>query len=394
MAHVLSTGSGIVLDLVRSGEATTRSELIDRLGWSRITLARRLDELLAAEIIVVAGQRDSGGGRPAENFALNEGAGVLFCVDVGGSHTRVAITDLASNVLIEDEADIGLADGPHDVFAWANQVFDYLLQQLGKTRSAVRGLGVGVPGPVDTATGRLASPQLDPQWNDVLVTDHFPAEMRAIFAVDRDVNVMAVAESRLGWPEYRDLTVLKVGLGIGCGLVLDGRVYHGARGGAGDFSHGHRRGSEPCSCGRTGCLETVASGYAIRRELIARGHSVRTSADIVALVNAGNTDALKLVSAAGTAIGEALVDVVGLLNPAAIVVGGNLAGAGDPLLSPIRDTLLAKARAFSGAGIVIAPSRLGHKAGVLGASLIAQDALFETDRISRLTRQPGWTVTA
>ncbi|MCU1408916.1 MAG: hypothetical protein JWM23_996 [Microbacteriaceae bacterium] len=386
MAHVLSTGSGVVLDLIRSGEATTRTDLVEHLGWSRITLARRLDELLAADIIAVVGQRDSRGGRPAERFALNKDAGVLFGVDIGGSHTRVGITDLTSTVLVEDEADIGLSDGPDEVFAWANQVFDYLLRQLGKTPSAVRGIGVGVPGPVDTRTGRLASPQLDTQWQDVLVRDYFPAETTAIFAVDRDVNIMAVGESRLGWPEYRDLTVLKVGLGIGCGLVLDGRVYHGARGGAGDFSHGYRHGSEPCSCGRVGCLEAVASGYAIRRELNARGYRIRTSGDIVALAQSGSTDALELLSAAGTEIGEALVDVAGLLNPAAIVIGGNLAEAGEPFLSAIRLALQSNARAFSATGLIVAPSRLGNKAGVLGASLIAQDALFEADRISHLTR--------
>ena len=389
MAHVLSTGSGVVLDLIRSGEATTRTDLIGQLGWSRITLARRLDELLSASIVVVSGQRDSRGGRPAENFAINKDAGILFGVDIGGSHTRVAITDLVSTVLIEDEADIGLWEGPDAVFTWAGQVFDYLLRQLGKTRADVRGIGVGVPGPVDAATGRLASPQLDAQWQDVLVKDYFPADFTAIFAVDRDVNIMAVAESRLGWPEHRDLTVLKVGLGIGCGLVLDGRVYRGARGGAGDFSHGYRHGTELCSCGRLGCLEAVASGYAIRRELNARGYRIRTSGDIVALSRMGSPDALELLAAAGVEIGDALVDVVGLLNPAAVVIGGNLAEAGDPFLSSIRSTLLGRVRAFSGTGLSVAPSRLGNKAGVLGASLIAQDALFEADRISHLTRQPG-----
>lgn len=386
MAHILSTGSGVVLDLIRSGEATTRTDLIDQLGWSRITLARRLDELLAASIIVIAGQRDSRGGRPAENFAINKDAGVLLGVDIGGSHTRVGITDLVSTVLIEDEADIGLWDGPDEVFTWARQVFDHLLRRLGKSWSDVRGIGVGVPGPVDAATGRLASPQVDAQWQDVLVKDYFPAEFSAIFAVDRDVNIMAVGESRLGWPEYRDLTVLKVGLGIGCGLVLDGRVYHGARGGAGDFSHTDRGGSEPCRCGRTGCLEAIASGYAIRDALNERGYRIRTSADIVELARTGNTDAVGLLESAGERIGTALVDVVGLLNPAAVVIGGNLAEAGEPFLASIRHALHTRARDFSGAGLVIAPSRLGHKAGVLGASLIAQDALFDADRISHLTR--------
>ena len=382
----MSTGSGVVLDLIRAGTATTRPALIDELGWSRITLARRLDELLAAGIIIVAGQSDSRGGRPAESFAINKDAGLLLSVDIGGSHTRVAVTDLVSTILIEDEADIGLWEGPDTVFTWANQVFDYLLRQLGKTRAEVRGIGIGVPGPVDAATGRLAAPQIDEQWNDVLVQNYFPADFTAIFAVDRDVNIMAVAESRLGWPEHQDLTVLKVGLGIGCAFVLDGRVYRGARGGAGDFSHSYRFGTALCSCGQSGCLEAVASGYAIRRELNALGYRIRTTGDIVALSRMGSPDAERLLAAAGTEIGQALVDVAGLLNPAMIVLGGQLAEAGDPYLSSLREALLGQARAFSGSGLTVEPSRLGNKAGVLGASLIAQDALFDADRISRLTR--------
>ena len=386
MAHVPSTGSGVALDLIRSGAATTRTELIEHLGWSRITLARRLDDLLAAGIIVVSGQRESGGGRPSEKFAVNKDAGLLLSVDIGGSHTRVAITDLISTVLVEDEADIGLWEGPDAVFTWATQVFDYLLPRLGKSRADVRGIGVGVPGPVDAKTGRLASPQLDPQWADVLVKDYFPKEYAAVFAIDRDVNVMAVAESRLGWPEYRDLIVLKLGLGIGCGLVLDDRVYRGARGGAGDIAHRYRHGSEACSCGGSGCLEAVASGYAIRRQLNERGYRIRTSSDIVALARLASPDAVELLTAAGEEIGDALVDVAGLLNPQIIIVGGILAEAGDPFLSAIRDTLLGRARAFSGEGLVVEQSRLGNKAGILGASLVAQDALFATGRISALTR--------
>lgn len=386
MAHILSTGSGVVLDLIRSGSATTRAELIDVLGWSRVTLARRLDELLDASIIVITGQLDSSGGRPPEAFAVNKDAGLLLAIDIGGSHTRVGITDLVSTVLVEDEADIGIADGPDEVFAWAIQVFDYLLTQLGRTRHDVRAVGVGVPGPVDAHTGRLASPQLFAEWDEVLVRDYFSADFAAVFAVDRDVNVLAIAESRLGWPEYRDLTVLKLGLGIGCGLVLDGRIYRGARGGAGDFSHMDVGGLDLCLCGRTGCLEAEASGYAIKRRLLSTGITVRTSADIVAFAQSGDAQTLRLLAAAGRTIGKSLVNVVGLLNPSAVILAGNLSQAGEPFIAPIRETLLSEARAFSVKGLVVELSRLGNKAGVLGASLIAQDALFDAARISRLTR--------
>jgi predicted NBD/HSP70 family sugar kinase len=389
MAHLISTGSGVVLDLIRSGQATTRSDLITRLGWSRITIARRLDELLNATIIVSAGRSDSRGGRPPEEFVVNKDAGLLLAMDIGGSHSRLAITDLVSNVLLEDEADIGLHDGPDDIFDWSCQVFDHLLERLGKAHSDVRGIGVGVPGPVDPATGRIASPQVNAQWADVVVKDYFPGDYRAVFAVDRDVNVLAVAEHRVGWPEHRDAIVLKIGMGIGCGLVFGGRVYHGNRGGAGDLAHTPSGGGEVCLCGRTGCLDTVASGRAIERDLRAQGATVRTSADIVALYDSGHEGVARLLADAGTHIAQALVNPVALLNPSAVVIGGNIAHAGAVLLDPIRELLLRDVSQFSRRDLVVISAKLGHKAGVIGASLIAQDALFEPDRISRLTRTPG-----
>jgi len=381
MAYALSTGSGVALELIRSGQATTRGDLIERLGWSRMTVERRLDELLVSALIMRVGQADSRGGRPREEFAVNPDAGLLLAVDIGGSHTRLAITDLVSTILSEDEADIGLSEGPEEIFDWAGQVFDHMLQRLGKTHGDVVGIGVGVPGPVDFVTGRLAAPQTDAQWEGVLVQDHFSSAYdHAVFAVDRDVNIMAVAEARRGWSEYTDVAVLKAGMGVGLAFVLDGAIYHGHRGGAGDLSRARTDG------GPLQRLETVASGAVLRDELVARGYRVRTSADIVKLARSGDADVRRLLAETGTVIGQTLADVVGLLNPQAVVVGGNLAQAGEIFHGAIRTAIFAGARDFARVDLVVEASRLGHQAGVTGASLIAQDALFEPDRISRLTR--------
>jgi predicted NBD/HSP70 family sugar kinase len=379
MAHALATGSGVVLDLIRSGAATTRTDLIDRLGWSRVTLARRLDELLDAGFIVSAGQLDSRGGRPPEEFAVNRDAGLLLAVDIGGTHTRVGVTDLVSDVLTEAEADIGLASGPDDVFGWARQVFDVLLRELGSTRADVRGIGVGVPGPVDARTGTLGTPHQDPQWAGVRIGDHF-GDYDAILVADRDVNVLAVGEARLGWPEYRDITVLKLGIGVGCAFVLDGRVYRGSRGGAGQLTAADAAG------GPLRRLELLASGGTIRARLRAAGTEVTTSAEIVALARAGDRLTLTLLDDVAATVGREVATVVSLLNPEAVVVGGNLAEAGDRFLDTIRSTLLDAAEEFARSGVVVEPARLGNKAGVRGASLLAQDALFDADRVSRLTR--------
>ncbi|TDL32304.1 ROK family protein [Arthrobacter nitrophenolicus] len=380
MAQSLSTGSGVVLDLIRSGEATTRTDLLDRLGWSRITLARRLEELVNASIIKSVGQLDSRGGRPPENFAVKPDSGVMLVLDIGGSHSMVAITDLVSTILSVDEADIGPSQGPAEIFEWAGQVFDLMLQRLGKTRDDVLAIGVGVPGPVDTATGRLASPQVDRQWDGVAVRDYFASRYgHAVLAVDRDVNVMTLAEARRGGVGYQDIVGVKAGIGIGLGFVLDGAVYRGARGGAGDLSRPRIGG------GRLQRLETVASGAVVRAELVARGYKVRTGADIVELAASGDHRTLALLEETGTTLGQTLADIVGLINPEAVIIGGSLAAAGEPFLRPIREAIYAGAREFATQDLVVEPSRLGAVAGLTGASLLAQDALFAPERISKLT---------
>ncbi|PFG30001.1 ROK family transcriptional regulator [Paramicrobacterium agarici] len=379
----IMTGSGIVLDLIRSGKATTRSGLLDGLGWSRVTLSRRLDELLEHEIVIQAGHTSSGGGRPREEFEVNPALGLVLAVDIGSSHTRVGITDVVGAVLTEDEADIGLFDGPEEIFRWAEQVFDFLLIKGGWSRADVRGIGIGVPGPVDSHTGRLGSPQLDPRWDNVRVRDYlaeWPDDI--VIAIDRDVNVLALGEARFGWPELSDLVVVKTGIGVGCAFVMDGNVVRGSRGGAGQLSAPLRdRLSEPLRR-----LETVASGGTIRDRLVRSGEYVRTSADIVALADDGNPDALALLEEVGEIIGYALADVVGLLNPSAVIVGGNLAEAGERFVAAVRRSLFGAAHVYSRQSLVVAQSRLAAKAGVRGASALALDALFDPDRISALTR--------
>lgn len=383
MARTTATGSGVVLGLIRSGACTTRRDLLETLGWSRVTLERRLEELLGAGFVVRAGSSASGGGRPREEFAINKDLGIILAIDIGSSHSRVAVTDLVGNILREDEADIGLFDGPDEIFSWSSQVFEFLLRQLGRPFSDVLGIGVGVPGPVDPTTGRLGSPQLDPRWDGITVADYLgDFGEHVVVAVDRDVNILALGEARFGWPEFRDLVVVKSGIGLGCAFVLDGVIVRGSRGGAGQLSAPLRkRLSDPLRR-----LETVASGGTIRDDLTHSGDTIRTSADIVNLVASGDKEAAGLLREVGETIGYALADVVGLLNPSVVVIGGNLAGAGEQYVGSIRRSLFAASHPYSRQGLIVERARLGDKAGVRGGSALALDALFEEDRISEMTR--------
>jgi predicted NBD/HSP70 family sugar kinase len=377
-----STGPGVVLDLIRSGAATTRRELIEELGWSRVTLARRLDELVDAGVVIENGALGSSGGRPPQELAVAKDAGLILAIDIGGSHTRLGITDLVSNVLVEEEADIGLYDGPDEIFSWATQVFDFLFARVGRSRSEVRAIGVGVPGPVDVRTGRLGVPQLDPRWEEVRIENYLGDQFDAVIAVDRDVNLLALGESRLGWPENKDLIVVKVGMGVGCAFVWDGGVYRGGRGGAGQLSAPRARFSDPLQR-----LETIASGAVARARLAELGKAAPTSAAVVALAKSGDSDTLAILDEIGEAIGSTLADVIALLNPEVVVIGGNLAEAGDRFLGAIRASALGTTHPFARRGLLIERSRIGDKAGVRGASLFAQDALFAPAQVDAMIRE-------
>ncbi|MQA96584.1 MAG: ROK family protein [Streptosporangiales bacterium] len=375
-------GAGQLLELIRTGQAGTRAELVRLSGFARSTVAQRIEALLRAGLIVSTGGADSTGGRPAETFAFNRTAGVLLGADIGGSHTRIAVTDLGGEVLAEDEADLDVADGPKRVLGWVRRRFTRLLRHVGREPADVHGLGVGVPGPVESGTGRLVSPPIMPDWDGVVVPGWFAGDYAAPVVVDRDVNIMALGELRAGGHDATDMVVVKVGIGLGCGLITGGRIYRGAQGAAGDLGHLHRGGDEPCRCGQTGCLEATAAGWAIRRRLNQHGYEVNTSADIVRLARSGDHRTVRLIRQAGRLIGESLADVVGLFNPAIIVVGGNLAGAREPLLAGIREVVYRRSQLLASRDLRIVPSTLGHRAGTIGAAMLVHDHLYDPHRVS------------
>ncbi|MEU6037278.1 ROK family protein [Actinomadura sp. NPDC047616] len=387
-AAVPRAGAGTLLTLIRTGRASTRADLVRLSGFARSTVAQRLDALLEAGLIVPAGDAGSTGGRPPETFAFNRHAGVLLGADIGGSHTRVAVTDLGGHVLAETEADLDVADGPDAVLAWVTEAFARLLARVGREAADVRGVGVGVPGPVDTATGRLVSPPIMPDWDGVSVPERLSRALPPGAAdpvpvvVDRDVNIMALGEQKAGGHDHPDMVVVKIGIGIGAGLIVGGEIYRGAQGAAGDLGHLRRGTDEPCRCGNRGCLEATAGGWAIRRRLVERGYDVRTSQDIARLARRGDHETVRLVRQAGRLIGEALADVVGLFNPSHIVVGGNLAEAREPLLAGIREVVYERAQVLASRDLQIVPTTLGHRAGTIGAALLVHERLYDADRIS------------
>jgi len=371
-------GPGALLELVRSAPAWTRAELARETGHSRTTIAERLDSLQAAGYVVSNPAATLTGGRPAETVSFNSGGGYILAADIGGSHTRLGVTRVDGSLLTTSEFDIDTADGPDAVLGFVVAELAALLAASGLPALPVVAIGVGVPGPVETATGRLSRPRSMPGWENVLVPSYFAREFPGIpVFVDKDANIMALGELQSGGEHYRNMIVLKAGMGIGCGVVVDGRVLHGSDGAAGDIAHIALGDGGACACGQTGCVEARASGRAIAARLGAAGREVRTSRDIVDLVRDQDTLAIDLVRQAGRDIAEVLVLTIAVVNPSVIIVGGNLAESPEPLLAGIREVVYSSSHPFSTRSLEIIPSSIGVAAGLSGAAHLALASILD-----------------
>jgi predicted NBD/HSP70 family sugar kinase len=363
---------GELLSLIRAGTAVTRADLARHTGLARSTVAQRVDALLASGLVLEAGGTPSTGGRPATMLAFNHEAGVVLVADLGATHARVAVTDLAGAPLAERAGDLDIALGPDEVLTWVSARFYELLEESGHAPIDVRGIGIGVPGPVEFDTGRPVNPPIMPGWDGFDIPGWFADRYGAPVLVDNDVNIMARGEHWVHWRATPHLLLVKVGTGIGCGIVADGHIHRGARGAAGDIGHIRATGEHVvCACGNIGCLEAVAGGHALAMRLAASGVEASNSRDVVRLVHEGNVQATQMVRAAGRTLGEVLAGTVNFFNPAVIVIGGDIAEAHAQLLAGVREGIFSRSLPLATRDLRIVQCRLGDRAGVTGAAITA-----------------------
>ena len=374
---------GHVLALIRSGEATTRNELADQLGIARSTVAQRLGVLSTAGLVKPAGDAQSSGGRPASVLAFDQRAGLVVVGDLGQTGCHLAVCDLAATVLAELTAPLSIKQGPEVVLGWTKARFTELLSALGAEWDDVLGIGLGLPGPVDFSTGRPVSPAAMPGWDGVDVPAAFADTTDCQVLVDNDARIMALGEHRAARRADRHMIFVKIGSGIGAGLVVNGEVLRGERGAAGDIGHivVSPDAQEICSCGNVGCLDAVAGGWAIARRM---GDVAPTPPDVVRLAREGHPEATGQVRQSGRLVGAAVANAVNLLNPTSVVIGGKLAEADEQVFAAVREVVYRHATPVASRHLDIALTELGHMAGVLGAAHMVIDHVLDPDRISVL----------
>ena len=375
---------GELLRLIRTGRARSRSELVTLTGASRSTVSARVEQLIASRLVHETGAGDSTGGRPPKLLAFNHSAGVVVAVDTGATSVDVAITDLGAQILSSRGHEMDIGEGPERVLAEVNRLALEQLAELGKAPADVRAVGIGVPGPVEFATGRPIHPPIMPGWHGYPVPAAFERFACPVY-VDNDVNVMAAGElgSRGGGDE--NFLLVKVGTGIGCGIVVEGRVYRGTQGCAGDIGHIHVPDERHvvCRCGNDNCLEAFAGGSALARDAAELGLPVKEPRDLVELALRGDPRAQDLVRNAGRRIGGVLAALVNFFNPSRIVLAGGVAHAGAPLLAGIREVVYRRSLPLAARSLDVVVSEHGDLDGRLGAAIMAIEAQFAEERVDR-----------
>ncbi|MEV6111486.1 ROK family protein [Streptomyces sp. NPDC052109] len=390
-------GAGELLELVRSGRAVTRGALQQATGLSRATVGQRLDRLFRAGWLRegAGGPVDSPlGGRPSITLEFEDSHAVVLAADLDTRHARAAVLSLTGEILAEHSGTLVVEDGPEAVLGELGDWFARLLEKTGRPAADVGGIGLAVPGPVDTGTGRVVQPPMMPGWDGYDITGRLSrafterAGAPAVpVLVDNDANLMAYGEQRAGHPDCAAFVLVKVSTGIGAGVVVDGAVYRGIDGGAGDIGHIRVGADALCRCGSYGCLAAVASGGAVARRLAESGVPAASGSDVRDLLAAGHPQAAALAREAGRRVGDVLATVVTLLNPGVLMIAGDLAGT--PFLTGVRELLYQRALPRSTAHLDVVTSRLGERAALIGAGALVVEHLYAPERVEERLRVLG-----
>ena len=383
-----------VIQLVKKNGAMTRADLARLTDYSRSKINGCIDALVEKEYLKGIGSGASNGGRRPRKFDINGGYGFVAGVEIGATSIELLLADLAGKTYARYDEAANVREGPEVILDRVCSLLHKMMAEHGASPAFLFGMGLGVPGPVDFASGVVVSPPIMPGWDAYpirgLIEKRFPS---VNVVVDNDVNVMARGELYGGaGTGIEDLIFVKIGTGIGCGIVCDGKIYRGSNGCAGDIGHICVDKNGPlCRCGNVGCLEAMAAGPIIAERAVKaaldgdspillkhyENNGKRLRAENVGYAaSEGDTISIEIIRDSGRMIGEVLASLVNFYNPSMILIGGGISNIGNLLLSSIRQATLRRSLPLATRDLRIIFSPMGSDAGVVGAMALAIDSVF------------------
>jgi glucokinase-like ROK family protein len=386
----------VILDMIRfTPGGISRSEIARQMDLTRAAISTIIGDLEDQGLVHATTEGPTTGGRKPVLLEINPQRGYVVGIDMGATHLGIVVTDFAAHVVNEVEVPFSIGDGPHACLPNLDAQVKDLLHHSGIHFDQVCAIGIGVPGPVIVDAGSVGAPPIMPGWDGYPIRAHLESMWGVPVSLGNDAEFGALGEWAAGAGRgARNLVYIKVGSGVGAGLMLDGAIYRGTTGCAGEIGHIAISESGPvCTCGNRGCLEAVAGGWAIARqarEAVKSGKRTQLSAldlenitarDVAAAARLGDLVAQQIVTEAGAHLGVAVASLVNLVNPSMVVVGGGVAQLGDLLLEPIRNAVRVRSLRSAAQAVRINAAVLGRRSTSVGAVIqainIALDHMVE-----------------
>jgi glucokinase-like ROK family protein len=375
-----------IVDLIRfTPGGIARVDLARELGLTRAAITSIIDDLQSINLVREIESQHPGGRRPIV-LEINPDLGWVVGIDIGARHVRLVLADFSARVVLELDVPLDISRGVEACLPLVDFAYKKLLEDAHLAPEKILAVGVGVPGPVVQKKGMVSGPPIMPGWDGFPIRDHLESLWGCPVSLSNDAELGALGEWAYGAGRgERNLAYIKVGTGIGSGLLLDGQIYRGATGSAGEIGHITLDEDGPlCTCGNKGCLEALAGGWALARyaiESVRKGTRTQLSdikpiesisaADVICAAQSGDLLAQQIVINAGAHLGTAIASLVNLFNPSMVVVGGSVSQMGDLLLDPIRRTVQQRSLLVASKAVRITGALLGRRSSVMGASVEA-----------------------
>ena len=374
------------VDLIRfSSNGIARTDLADQMGLTRAAVTLIVTDLLENEVILEAESRAIPNGRPPIVLEINPKRGLVAAVDMGATHINIAIADFSAKIIEETSLPFDIKLGPQLCLIEVDRILHELLQRCHIGLPQLTAVGVGVPGPVIADSGMVVSPPIMPGWDGFPIRETLEKKWGVPVTLNNDAELGALGEWAYGAGRgERNLAFIKVGSGIGAGLIINQQIYGGTTGSAGEIGHLTIDENGPlCSCGNRGCMEAFAGGHAIAvqaREFVRSGKRTLlanvapenlTAQEVAKAAHRGDLPSQEIIMRAGTFIGIAIAGLVNLFNPGAVIIGGGVAQAGDLLTTSIRQAVRERSLRASEQSVHITTAMLGKRSSLMGATVQA-----------------------
>ena len=374
------------VDLIRfATTGISRTDLAEEMGLTRAAVTLIVNDLLENGVILEAESRAIPNGRPPVVLEINPKRGLVAAVDMGATHVNIALADFSAKIIEETSFPFDIKQGPQVCLAEVRRILQELLDRYGISISEIMAVGVGVPGPVIKDAGMVMSPPIMPGWDRYPIRQTLEEAWGCPVSLNNDAELGALGEWAYGAGRgEKNLAFIKVGSGIGAGLIINQQIYGGTTGSAGEIGHITIEENGPlCTCGNHGCMEAFAGGNAIAiqaRKMVQSGKRTLlsnipleniTAREVAESARRGDLPSQEIIMRAGTFIGIAIAGVVNLFNPSAVIIGGGVAQAGDLLTTSIRQAVRDRSLHASEQSVHITTAMLGQRSSLIGATVQA-----------------------